>query len=100
MILTTMLVGVALTADMKRRHEKVLRNAIVRSGQTFQQAAAEAEINQAQFTRQLQLEEGSHKRLAMQPVTFWQWLAVEITREFGLPAEVETGAKLGQVARS
>jgi hypothetical protein len=92
--------AVALTPDLQRRHERVLRNAIAKSGQTVQQAAMEADIDQGQFTRQLQLAEGSHKRLAMQPIAFMQWLAVEITREFGLPAEIETGAALGKAVRS
>jgi hypothetical protein len=57
-------------------------------------AAQEAEIDQAQLTRQFQLVEGSHKRLAMQPRAFWQWYAVTLTAEFGLPIETKRAARL------
>ena len=89
-----MFLAVALGPDAQRRHERILRAAIAKSGQTMLQAAQEAEIDKGQFTRQVQLIEGSHKRLAMQPDEFWQWFAVEITREFGLPAELETATRL------
>ncbi len=98
-MLTMLFVAVVLTAEMQRRHERVLRNAILKSGQTMQQAAMEAGIDQGQFTRQIQFAEGSLKRLAMQPATFWQWLAVEIAAEFGLPAEVETAGKLSRAVQ-
>ena len=89
-----MFLAVVIGPDVQRRHERILRNAIARSGSTVLRAAQEAEIGHPQFTRQIQLIEGSHKRLAMQPVEFWQWFAVEITREFGLPAELETAGRL------
>ena len=88
------LVTVCLTPDLQRRHERVLRNAIAKSGQTMLQASQEAEIDKGQFTRQIQMLEGSHKRLAMQPIAFWQWLAVEIVQEFGLPSELHAAARL------
>jgi hypothetical protein len=94
MLFCALAVSVCLTADLQRRHERVLRNAISKSGQTMLQAAQEAEIDKGQFTRQIQMIEGSHKRLAMQPIAFWQWLAVEIVSEFGLPKELETAARL------
>ncbi len=101
MITTALLfvLAMAFCPDTARRHERILRTAIAKSGQTVQQAAAEAEISQAQFTKQLQLLEGSHKRLAMQPVEFWRWYAVEITREFGLPEELETAGRLQRAVR-
>jgi hypothetical protein len=87
-------VGVALTDEMRRRHERVLRRALELSGATMQQAAQEAGIDKAQFTRQIQLIEGSLKRLAMQPVAFWQWYAVVLTEAFGLPSEAKRAARL------
>ena len=99
MITTCLLLflAVCIGPDAHRRHERILRAAIAKSGQTMLQAAQEAEIDKGQFTRQIQLVEGSHKRLAMQPKEFWQWFAVEIAREFGLPAELETAARLERV---
>jgi len=91
--------GAALTAELQRRHERVLRAAIAKSGQTILQAAQEAEIGQPQFTRQLQGLEGTLKRLQMQPAAFWQWFAVELAQEFGLPEEVETAARLKRMAK-
>ncbi len=94
-----LIVAVCLTTDLQRRHEKILREAIAKSGQTMLQASQEAEIDKGQFTRQIQMIEGSHKRLAMQPVAFWQWLAVAIVAEFGLPQELETAGRLQRAAR-
>jgi len=101
MITTVILIffAVVFSPDAQRRHERILRNAIARSGQTMQQASAEAEINNAQFMRQIKLIEGSHKRLAMQPDEFWRWYAVEIVKEFGLPAELETAGRLQRAVR-
>lgn len=95
-----LLIAVAFSADARRRHERILRNALIRSGSTVLQGAQEAEIGHPQFTRQLQMLEGSHKRLAMQPDAFWQWFAVEIVREFGIPAEVRAARRLHRAARS
>jgi hypothetical protein len=92
-------VGVALSSDQQRRHEHIYRRAITRSGQTIQQAAAEAEISQPQFTRQLQGLEGTLKRLHMQPVAFWQWYALELLNEFGLPKEVENANRVQRMVR-
>jgi hypothetical protein len=86
--------GVALTDALRRRHERALREAVRLSGSTMLRAAQEAEIDQAQLTRQFQLVEGSHKRLAMQPRKFWQWYAVTLTAEFGLPIETKRAARL------
>jgi len=94
-----LVVAVCFTADLQRRHERILRNAIAKSGQTMLQASQEAELDNAQFMRQIKMLEGSHKRLVMQPVEFWRWLAVEITREFGLPAELETAGRLERAVR-
>jgi hypothetical protein len=90
--------GVALTDELRRRHERALRDAIHLSGSTMLQASQEAEIDQAQFTRQIQLLEGSHKRLAMQPRAFWRWYAVTLTSEFGLPTEAKRAARLALAA--
>lgn len=89
--------AVVLTADLQRRHESVIRKAITKSGQTMLQASQEAEIGQGQFTRQIQMLEGSLKRLAMQPQAFWQWWAVEIVNEFGLPQELHVARQLDAV---
>ena len=86
--------AVVIGPDAQRRHERILRNAIAKAGQPVLQAAQEADISQAQFTRQLQMLEGSHKRLAMQPVEFWQWYGLAILQEFGLPKEVETAGRV------
>jgi len=90
----------ALTDETRRTHERILREAIARAGQTLDQAAREADIDPKQFTRQLQLVEGSHKRLAMQPKAFWQWLAVGLADTFGLPQEVKQAYRLHRRARS
>lgn len=85
---------VVLSDDRRRRVSRVMRDAVVLSKQTMRQAAQEAEIDQAQFTKQIELTEGSLKRLAMQPDAFWQWLAVTITGEFGMPTEAKRAARL------
>lgn len=101
MITTVLLIffAVVIGPDAQRRHERILRNAIAKSGQTMLQAAQEAETDKGQFTRTIQLIEGSHKKLAMQPDEFWRWFAVEIAREFGIPAELETATRLERAAR-
>jgi hypothetical protein len=75
-----------------------VRDAIQLSKQTMRQAAQEAEIDQAQFQRQIEMAEGSLKRLAMQPASFWQWLGVTIAAEFGIPAEVEQATRLARAS--
>jgi hypothetical protein len=95
-----LVVAVVLTSDLRLTHERILRNALAKSGSTVLRAAQEAEMDKGQFTRTIQLIEGSHKRLAMQPVEFWQWFAVEIAAEFGLPAELQTATRLERAVRS
>lgn len=95
-----MILAMAFSPDTQRRHERILRRAIVRSVETMQRASQEAEIDKAQFTRQVQMLEGSHKRLAMLPDDFWRWYAVEIASEFGLPAELDTARRLDRAVRS
>lgn len=85
---------IALSDDRRRRVARVMRDAVVLSKQTMRQAAQEADVDQAQFTRQIELSEGTLKRLAMQPDAFWQWLAVTIAAEFGMPAEAKRAARL------
>ena len=87
-------VAVVLAPDVQRRHERILRAAILKSGQTMLQASQEAAIDKGQFTRQVQLIEGSHKRLAMQPDAFWRWYGLLLLHEFGMPVEVETAVQL------
>jgi hypothetical protein len=94
MLCSCVLMGVALTEEVRRLHERILRDAVRLSGGTMLSAAQEAEIDQAQFTRQVQLLEGSHKRLAMQPRAFWQWYAVAIVNALGLPRDVRRAAHL------
>jgi hypothetical protein len=89
---------VVLSDDLRRTHERALRTAIQLSGSTMRLAAQEAEIDQAQFTRQIQLAEGSLKRLAMQPKRFWQWYAVALAQEFGIPVEARRAGKLAVAA--
>lgn len=89
--------AVALTDDLRRTHERLIRDAVRLSGATMLQAAQEAEIDPAQFTKQAAQAEGSHKRLAMQPRAFWQWYGLAILREFGLPDEVIVGARAAQL---
>lgn len=86
--------AVTLTDERRRRITRVFREAIEHSVKTGRLAAQEAEIDQTQFTRQLEMTEGSLKRLAMQPDTFWQWLGVTIAAEFGMPAEAQRAARL------
>jgi hypothetical protein len=93
-IVSCALVGVVLTDELRRLHERLVRDAVQRSGATMLSAAQEAEIDQAQFTRQIQLLEGSHKRLAMQPRAFWQWYALAIVNAFGLPREARRAVSL------
>jgi hypothetical protein len=85
---------VTLTDDQRRRVVRAVREAIQLSKQTMRQAAQEAEIDQAQFQRQIEMAEGSLKRLAMQPEAFWQWLGVTIAAEFGMPADAKRAARL------
>lgn len=87
-----------LSDDRRRRIARVLRDAVTSSKQSMGQAAREAEIDQAQFTRQIDLIEGTLKRLAMQPDAFWQWLAVAIAGEFGMPRDAERAARLAMAS--
>jgi hypothetical protein len=83
----------ALTDDKRRVHERILRDAVGMCG-TLDQAAREADIDPKQFSRQLALMEGSHRRLAMQPDEFFQWLAVFYAAHFGLPRKVKEAYRL------
>ena len=87
---------VSLTDDRRRRVTRVLRSAVESTPElrTMRRASQEAEIDQPQFQRQLEMTEGSLKRLAMQPDAFWQWLAVAIAVEFGIPREAQRAARL------
>jgi fructoselysine-6-P-deglycase FrlB-like protein len=98
-IASTVLVGVALSDELRRLHERILRDAVRLSGATMLSASQEAEINQAQFTKQIQMLEGTHKRLAMQPVEFWQWYAVALADAFGMPRELRRAARLDRAVR-
>lgn len=100
MALGVVLTAVAFSDDLRRRHERILRDAFRMANLTISQASQEAEIDQAQLTRQLGMQEGTHKRLVMQPVAFWQWLAVAIAKEFGLPAELERAARLERATKA
>ena len=93
-----LIVAVVLTGDLRLTHERLLRNALAKSGSSPLRAAQEAEMDKGQFTRTIQMIEGSHKRLAMQPREFWQWYAVEIAAAFGLPAELDTAKRLERAA--
>jgi len=90
---------VTLSDDRRRRIAMALRDAIRLSNQTMRQAAQEAEMDQAQFQRQIEMTEGTLKRLAMQPEAFWQWLGVTVSAEFGLPVEAQRAAKLAFATR-
>lgn len=94
MALSMGLVGATVSEDDRRRHEQAIRNAIRLAGMTMLRAAQEAEIDQAQLTRQIRLVEGTLKRLAMQPRAFWQWYAIELMSAFGLPAEARRAMRL------
>ncbi len=85
---------VALTDARRRRVARMFREALDASQPTMLRAAQDAEIDQAQFTRQIDLEAGTLRRLAMQPDAFWQWLAVAIMDEFGMPAKAKRAARL------
>ena len=99
MITTVLLIclGVVVGPDIER-HSRILRDTIAKTGRTVLRAAQDAEISHQQFLRQIEMQEGSHKRLAMQPKEFWQWYAVLLAKEFGLPAELETAARLRDVS--
>src|SRR6185436_9732916 len=90
---------VTLSDDRRRRIAMAFRDAIRLSNQTMRQAAQEAEMDQAQFQRQIEMTEGTLKRLAMQPEAFWQWLGVTVSAEFGLPVEAQRAAKLAFATR-
>lgn len=63
-------------------------------------AAAEAERDQGQFTREIDAEQGCLRVLYQQPDLWWQRLALQIVAMFGLPAEVEHGLRIGSRPRS
>src|SRR6185436_15716571 len=90
---------VTLSDDHRRRIAMAIRDAIRLSNQTMRQAAQEAEIDQAQFQRQIEMAEGTLKRLAMQPEAFWQWFGITLSQSFGLPVEAQRAAKLAFATR-
>jgi hypothetical protein len=94
-----LVVAVAFSDELRRKHEQLIRDAIQLSKMSMLRASQEAEIDHAQFRRQVEMLEGSHKRLAMQPVEFWQWYAVAIAQAFGLPDAVTQGSRLGRMAK-
>lgn len=98
-LLATVVGAVVLTDDLRRQHTRALRDAIQRSGSTMLRAAQEAEIDQSQFTRQVDMLEGTHKRLAMQPVAFWQWYALALFAAFGPPDELCHVVRLRRMAK-
>jgi hypothetical protein len=91
-------VTVTFTDERRRRIAEMLRDAIRLSKQTMSQASQEAEIDQAQFQRQIEMTEGSLKRLAMQPDACWQWLGVSIAAQFGIPEDAKRALLLEQAS--
>lgn len=86
---------IPVTDDLRRTHEQLLRNALRHANLTIDQASREAEINRAQFTRQLQAIEGSLKRLQMLPADFWRYWALELLGYYGLPKLVRRAIRVG-----
>lgn len=93
-IVAVAMLGVVLSEARSRRITGTVRAAIRLSDSTMRQAAQEAEIDQAQFQRQIELVEGSLKRLGMQRDEFWQWWAVTIAEEFGMPRVAQRAARM------
>lgn len=93
-VLSLAIIGVLLCDARSRRITATIRDAIRLSDSTMRQAAQEAEIDQAQFQRQIELVEGSLKRLGMQRDAFWQWWAVMIAEEFGMPRIAQRAARM------
>jgi hypothetical protein len=91
------IIAVPLTDDRKRRCAKVLCDSFGLAKMPMKQAAAEAGRDQAQVTRQIHAQEGSLGTLYAQPDTFWQWFAISIAQEFGLPKEVRRAGLLRRV---
>lgn len=89
---------VAVSEEDRRRHEALLRAAIAKAGLTLDQSAREAEMDSKQFARQLAMVEGSHKRLLMQPRSFWQWLAIGLAAYYGIPPEVKRAYQLARAS--
>lgn len=90
--------AVTLTDDLRRRHVRVLRAALRHADLSLDTAAREAERDLSQFRRQLIGTEGSFASLWKQPPAFWQWLAVVLASEFGLPVDVRRAMQLRRVA--
>lgn len=93
-LLAGVLGAVTFSDDLRRTHQRLLRDAIQLSKMTMLRASQEAEIDHAQFRRQVEMLEGSHKRLAMLPPEFWSWYGCLLVQQFGLPPEMRRSARL------
>lgn len=89
---------VTLTDDLRRRHVRTLRTAMRHADLSLDRAAREAERDTSQFHRQLEGLEGSLPSLWKQPVPFWQWFAVMLAEEFGLPPSVRRASHLRRIS--
>ncbi len=93
-----MFVVVAVDDRTKRAHIDRLRRAIELAGLTEQQACAEMEITQAQWSQQCQGHGHlSYTRLVRLPPEVLSWLAVLTARDYGLPLEIAHGAQLARL---
>jgi hypothetical protein len=90
--------AVAMTDAVRRLHASLLRHASDLAYHSQGRAAQEADLDQAQWRRQIDQIEGTHKRLAMQSDEWWQWYAVVIAQHFGVPGEVRIGHALERSA--
>jgi hypothetical protein len=91
------MIGEALTDDRRRQISRVVRGAFRHNNQTMDNAALEAERDGRQFARQCDGFEGSLTSFMKQPKGFWQWLAVGLLEEFGIPPELERVAQLHRI---
>lgn len=97
-LLCVFIVGITLTDDRRRRHERMLRAALRHADLTLSQSAQEATCDVSRFKRELAGVEGTLRHLFSQPDRFFQWYAVELVRVFGVPQEARRVATLALAA--
>lgn len=79
--------------------QSVVRRALHLAGYSVKAACLEMEIDAGQFERQLSGEGHlSVKRLAKLSPSFWQWFSIEVSRNVGLPEELQHARALEEAA--
>ena len=97
-----LLIVVQVDEAMYRRHVAMIFEALRLSDISKEKACEWQGIDKNQWRRQTDEREGhiSHTRLLALPLIFWQWFALLLAEEYGIPKCVTRGMRILMVVRN